>query len=72
VVIVLESEGQVRVGVWCDGGGTDRVAIKCGVGEVVGIGRESEFVFRSCVGVVDAVSAVELREDEGKVCVCGW
>ena len=32
--MVLESEGQVRVGGWCDGGGTDRVVIKCGVGKV--------------------------------------
>ncbi len=52
---------MVRVDGWCDGGGTDRVAIKCGVGEVVGVGRESEFVCRSCVGMVAAVSAVEWR-----------
>ncbi len=68
----MESEGQVRVDGWCDRGGTDRVAIKCGVGEVVGVGRELEFVCGSCVGMVDAVSAVEWREDEEKVCGCGW
>ncbi len=37
MVSVLESEGQVRVDSWCDGGGTDRVAIKCGVGGLVGV-----------------------------------
>ncbi len=58
---------MVRVDGWCDGGGTDRVAIKCGVGEVVGAGRESEFVCRSCVGMVAAVSAVEWRKDEEKI-----
>ena len=72
MVIVLESEGQVRVGGWCDGGGPDRVAIRSGVGEVVDVGRESEFVCGSCVGMVDAVSAVEWREDEEKICGCVW
>jgi hypothetical protein len=46
--------------------------LKCGVGEVVGVERESEFVCRSCVGMVAAVSAVEWSEDEEKVCGCGW
>ena len=40
MVSVLESEGQVRVGSWCDGGGADRVA-KGGEGESVGVGRKT-------------------------------
>ena len=72
MVSVLESEGQVRVVGLCDGGGVDRVEIKCDVGEVVSVGRESEFVCGSCAGMVDAVSAVEWGEDEKTICGCGW
>ncbi len=41
MVSVLESEGQVRVGSWCDGGGADRVAIKGGARESVCVGRKT-------------------------------